>query len=48
MTRRKISGQTGNIKGMRRMGILFTCQHTWRKRNLNIHRELDRVLASRW
>ena len=42
--RRKVSGQIGSVNGMRRFGILFTCLLTWRKRNLNIYSELDRIL----
>ena len=45
VVRRKISGQIGSAKGMRRMGILFTCLLTWRKKNLNVYQELERVLA---
>ena len=45
VVRRKISGQMGSVKGMRRMGILFTCLLAWRKRNPNSYRELDRALA---
>ena len=47
VVRRKISGQMGSAKGMRGMGILFTCLLTWRKKNLDIYRELERVLASK-
>ena len=44
--RRKISGQIGSVEGMRRFGIMFTCLLTWRKRKLNIYRELDRILLA--
>ena len=42
--RRKVRGQIGSVNGMRRLGILFTCLLTWRKRKLDIYRELDRIL----
>lgn len=45
VVRRKISGQMGSVKGMRKMGILFTCLLAWRKRSPNSYRELDRALA---
>ena len=43
--RRKIGGQAGGVKGMRRQGTLLMCLLAWRKRNLNVNRELERVLA---
>lgn len=42
--RRKVSGQICSVDGMRRFGILFTCLLIWRKRKLNIYREMDRIL----
>ncbi len=45
VARRKISGQIGSAKGMRRMGILFACPLARRKKNLNVYQELERVLA---
>ena len=45
VVRRKISGQIGSAYTMRRMGILFTCLLTWRKKNPNVYQELERVLA---
>ena len=44
--RRKVSGQIGSVEGMHRFGVLFTCLLTWRKRKLNIYRELDRILMA--
>ena len=44
--RRKVSGQMGSVEGMHRFGVLFTCLLTWRKRKLNIYRELDRILMA--
>ena len=40
----KISGYTGNVDAVHRFDILFTCMRTWRKRELNLYRMLDRFL----
>lgn len=41
---RKVRCQIGSVDGMRRFGVLFTCLLIWRKRKLDINRELERIL----
>ena len=45
VARRKIGGQIGGACAIRKLAILSARLYAWRKKNPNIYRELDRVLA---